>query len=222
MKESIKKNYLLKLLGVAFLTQAIIPLIIGLAFKSLESADDISITMSNITNHVLTVNLTIVFWFVTAIFIIILGIAMYQLAGHINKTMGIIALSLYLLEATLVVVGQIFVFGLLQASQLFLVGGDTSLLNLGSVLLSCRHFAGEMAMIPFGIGAVFFYYLLMKSNIIPKWLALWGMIAAPLILIGIPLTTFGIAVPIVVLVPYIPFEFFAGIYILIRNWKKPL
>jgi len=221
MKERIKKNHLFQLLGISFLAQAIIPLIVGLVFKSFES-EDMSITMNNITNNILTVNLTIIFWFIAAIFVIVLGIAMYLLAGHVNKTMGIIALCLYLVEAMLVLVGQTFVFGLLQASQLYIAGGDAELLNLGRILLSCRHFAGEMAMIPFGIGAILFFYLLMKEEIIPKWLALYGLITAPLIMIGIPLTTFGVVVPIAVFAPYIPFEFFTGIYILVKYWKKPI
>lgn len=75
-------------------------------------------------------------------------------------------------------------------------------------------------MIPFGLGAIPFYYLLLKTGTIPKWLAIWGSITAPLILVGIPLTTFGVAVPIALFVPYIPFEFFTGIYLLIRYRKR--
>lgn len=131
--------------------------------------------------------------------------------------MALIALSLYLFEAVLVTVGQAFVFGLVKASQLYLTSGDAGLLSLGNVLLSCRHFAGEIAMIPFGLGAIPFYYLLMKAGTIPKWLAIWGLVTATLILIGIPLTTFGVTVPFALFVPYIPFEFFTGIYILVRH-----
>lgn len=159
---------------------------------------------------------------ITAIVIIILGVAIYRIAGHINKTMAMIALSFYLLEAVLVVVGQAFVFSLANASKLYLSNGDTGLLSIGNVLLSCRHFAGEIAMIPFGLGAISFYYLLMKVGTIPKWLALWGLVTVPFVLVGIPLTTFGIAVPFALFVPYVPFEFFTGIYILIRYRKKPI
>jgi len=220
MEGKTNKNGLFQLLGIAFLVQAIIPLIVGLVFKSFESKENINITMGNIAANISTINLNMVLWIIAAVFVIILGVAMYRLAGHINKTMAMIALSLYIFEAILVAVGQTFVFGLLKASQLYVTGGDVGLLSLGNVLLSCRHFAGEIAMIPFGIGAVLFYYLLMKAGIIPKWLALWGLIAAPLILICIPLGTFGVDVPIALLVPYIPFEFFTGAYILIRYRKR--
>ena len=78
-------------------------------------------------------------------------------------------------------------------------------------------YAGGIAMIPFGLGAILFYYLLMKSEIIPKWLAIWGLVTVPFVLAGIPLTVFGIAVPFAVFVPYVPWEFFTGAYIIIRH-----
>ena len=59
-----------------------------------------------------------------------------------------------------------------------------------------------------------------KAEILPKWLALWGIITVPLILVFVPLGTFGIEVPFALLVPYVPFEFFAGIYILIKYRNK--
>lgn len=220
MKSGTNKNGLFQLLGVAFFVQAFLPLMAGMLFKTLESDKDIDITMTNIANNISTTDVSIFLWFITALVIIILGVALYQTSGHINNTMAKIALSFYLLEAVLVVVGQVFVFGLVSASQIYLTNGDAGLLNLGNVLLSCRHFAGEMAMIPFGFGAILFYYLLMKAETIPKWLAIWGLISAPLVLIVIPLGTFGIALPFALCFPYVPFEFFTGIYILIRYRKK--
>jgi hypothetical protein len=149
-----------------------------------------------------------------------LGVAIYQTAGHINKTLSTIALILYVFEAILLAVGQIYIMGLMKVSELYLAGGDAGLLSLGDVLLSIRHFAGEIAMLPFGIGAVIFYYQLGKAKIIPKWLMLWGLVTAPIILIYFTLSTFGIALPFIICIPYVPFEFFTGIFILIKYRKK--
>lgn len=222
METTTNKNGLYQLLGTTFLVQALMPLIGGLVFKSFESKENISITMSNMVNNISTIYGTIFLWIVTAAVIIILGVALYRTVSYINNTMAMIALSFYLFEAVLVAVGQAFVYGLVKASQLYLTSGDTGLLSLGNVLLSCRHFSGEIAMIPFGLGAILFYFLLMKAGTIPKWLALWGLVTAPFVLVGIPLTTFGATVPFAFFVPYVPFEFFTGIYILIRYRKTPI
>ncbi|MCK5811666.1 MAG: DUF4386 family protein [Clostridiales bacterium] len=93
---------------------------------------------------------------------------------------------------------------------------------MGKMLLACKEFSGQIAMIPFGLGAILFYYLLMKAEVFPKWLALWGLITVPFILISVPLMAFGIELPFALLIPYVPFEFVAGITILIKYRKKKI
>lgn len=220
MEATTTKNGLFQLLGVAFFVQASTSLIGGLLFKRLESNINIESTMGNMANNISTIYGSVLLQIVTAVVIIILGVAMYLTAGHINKTMAMIALSFYIFEAVLLAVSQIFIFGLVEASQLYLTSGDVGLVSLGNVLLSCRDFTGKMAIIPFGLGAILFYYLLMKAKTIPKWLSLWGLVTVPFILIGVPLMAFGVTVPFALFIPYVPFEFFTGIYILIRYWKK--
>jgi len=215
------KNGLLKLLGIALFTQAVTSLVGGSIFLGPFDSNEITDTsMRAIADSIQVANISMLLQMITAVVIIMLGVAMYRAAGHKGKTIAVIALSMYIFEAVLLAVGQVFVFGLVQASQTYSISGDTNLLALGKVLLSCREFAGEMAMIPFGVGAILFYYLLMKAKVLPKWLALWGLITVPLILVCVPLQTFGVAIPFALFVPYVPFEFFTGVYILIKYRNK--
>jgi len=220
--ETVKiKNGLFKFLGITLFTQAVTALIGGLMFQGLfESSIINDVTMKTIANSTGTAYASILLQMITAVVIIMLGVAMYQAAGYKNKTMAITALSLYIFEAVMLVVSQVFVFGLVEVSNLYLISPDTNLFAIGQILLSCKEFAGKMAMIPFGIGAILFYYLLLKAKILPKWLGLYGIITVPLILIFVPFMAFGVDVPFFMLVPYVPFEFFAGLYILIRYRNK--
>jgi hypothetical protein len=215
------KKRLLQFFGVTLFTQAVTSLVGGTVFMGpFESNEITDATMRSIASSISTAYISILLQIITAVVIIMLGVAIYQIAGHKNKTMAITALSLYIFEAILLAVSQVFTFGLVEASKLYTISSDTNLLGTGKLLLSCREFSGEIAMIPFGVGAILFYYLLLKAEIFPKWLALWGIFAVPLILVCIPLMAFGIDVPFAFLVPYVPFEFVAGIYILIKNRNK--
>ncbi len=53
---------------------------------------------------------------------------------------------------------------------MYMVSGDTSLFAIGEILHICEEFTAKIAMIPFGIGAVIFYYYVMKAGVFPKWL----------------------------------------------------
>lgn len=214
---------LAKFLGVTLFLQAVTSLIGGSIF--LGPFDRIEITgdaMISISNRANIAYASIFLQMITAMVIIMLGVAMYQAARHINKIVAIIALSLYIFEATLLAVSQIFVFGLVEASHLFVTSSNSNLLQIGEILISCKEFAAQMAIIPFGVGAILFYYLLLKAEVLPKWLALWGIITVPLILISVPFIAFGVDIPLILLFPYVPFEFFTGIYILVkyRNHKE--
>ncbi len=217
------KKSLFKLLGITLFAQAVTSLIGGSIFLGPFDANEITGTsMRTIADSIQVAHISILLQMITGIVIIMLGVAMYRVAGHKGKTIAIIALSFYIFEAVLLVVGQVFIFGLLEVSKLYLISADASLLAMGKMLLACKEFAGQMAMIPFGLGAILFYYLLMKAKVFPKWLALWGLISVPFILISIPLMAFGVELPFALLIPYVPFEFVAGITILIKYRKKKI
>ncbi|MEX1376679.1 MAG: DUF4386 domain-containing protein [Eubacteriales bacterium] len=220
--ETTKNNRKLMIfLGIVLFTQAVTSLVGGSIFLGpFDTSEITSAGLSSIADNALAGYISIVLQMITGAVIIMLAAAMYSAAGHKNKTMGIIALGMYIFETVLLSVDQVFVFGLIETAKIYVETGDASLIAIGTVLMTCKEFAGNIAMIPFGIGAVLFYYLLMKAQVLPKWLALWGIIAAPLILIGVPLMAFGVDIPFAVLVPYVPFEFFAGIFILVKYLRK--
>ncbi|MBE0600888.1 MAG: DUF4386 family protein, partial [Firmicutes bacterium] len=95
------------------------------------------------------------------------------------------------------------------------------LIAVTNILYACRQFCGEIAMVPFGVGALFFYSQITAEKIIPKWLGWYGMATVVLILFGVPLGTFGVDVPFLLLVPYVPFEFAAGAFITVKSLLKP-
>jgi Domain of unknown function (DUF4386) len=54
----------------------------------------------------------------------------------------------------------------------------------GIVLQTTQDLALALAQSVFAIGAVMLYYLLFQSRLVPRWLSLWGLVAAPLFLIA--------------------------------------
>jgi len=221
MQEKMANKNGLLLLGAAFFVQATTSLIGGAVFYNpyIEEGN-IAATMRNMAADVSAINTGVFLQVVTAFVIILLGALLYRFTKNINKTAAITALCFYIFEAILHIVGQVFVFSLAEVSGIWSLNGDVALESIGQALMTARVFAGGIAMIPFGLGALIFYYLLMKAKIIPKWLAIWGLVTVPFVLVGIPLTVFGVVVPFVFFIPYVPWEFFTGIYILLKGIKK--
>jgi hypothetical protein len=215
------KRGLLLFLGIALFTQAVTSLVGGVVFLNpFNTATIDGAFMQMVAGSTGAAYASILLQVVTAVVIIMLGVAMYRIAGHLNKAMADVALGMYVTEAILLLIGQAFVYGLLQAARLYTQGGGDTLIAAANILYACRQFCGEIAMIPFGVGALIFYCQIMKAGVIPKWLGIYGLVTVPLILVFVPLGTFGVEVPFLLMVPYLPFEFFTGAYLIFRALGK--
>ena len=216
-----KEKKLSLLLGVTLITQATTSIVGGLiGFGPFTDTEDISATMNSIADNIGRFYASIFIQFVTAIVIVVLAVALYQAGKKISKTAAIVAMGFYCLEVVILIFDQMLTFGVTEISQQFASNGDIGLLYTAELLLSIKDFGGAISMLPFGLGAILFYFLIMKATVIPKWLGLWGMISVTFIFVGWTLQAFGVSIPFVLYIPYVPWEWVAGIYILARGLKE--
>ena len=214
---------LLLLLGITLITQATTSLVGGIVgIGPFTDTSNMATALIDVSGNIGGIYAGIFLQIITSVVIVALGAALYQAGKHINKTAGIIALGLYIVEAITHIIGQLPVFAITEASKLFAENGDAALLSNAQLLFSAREFIGAITMIPFGFGAIIFYLLILIAGIIPKWLGLWGLITVPLVLVGWTFEAFSvISVPFILYVPYIPWEWVAGVYILAMSSKTP-
>lgn len=211
-----------RLLGVAFLLQAIASMASGLILAPVDlikpSVSNISDTMTIIADNALLMRASIVGEMITAIGIIILGVLLYTTLKKQNKTFALVALALYFAEAILLAVREILVFSLLRISQESVIAGHPAYLQtLGNLFYESQSFGYSIHMFPFTIGAILFYYLFFKSGYIPRVLSLWGLVAVSLAFIGTLFELFGFNVPLFVFLPNLPFELMIGVWLIVKG-----
>ncbi len=88
-------------------------------------------------------------------------------------------------EGALFLVGILATLSLLTLSHEFVRTGapDASYFQTGgTVLIAASNYAWMLGQSVFCIGAVMLYYLLYQSKRVPRWLSVWGLIGAPLML----------------------------------------
>jgi len=119
-----------KLLGAAFLLQAIASLISGLfLLQPLIVSGNIIDSMTNIANNALQMRASIVVEMITAIGIVILGVLLYLTLKKQNMKIALVALGLYLIEAALLATSRIPAFSLLRISQESVIAGHPAYLQ---------------------------------------------------------------------------------------------
>jgi len=208
----------IKFLGAAFLLQAIAAVGWTLLLGQLIVPGDITASMTNIANNPLQMRASIVLTMITVMAIVMLGSLLFVTLRKVNGPIALVALGLYLIEVAVLAVSRIPAFALLRVSQESVAAGHPAYLQtLGNLLYESADFGDWFHMLPFAVGATLFYYLFFKSGYIPRPLALFGLIAAPLALMGTLLGLLGFEVPIAVLIPNLPFELGMGLWLLIKG-----
>lgn len=209
-----------KVLGAAFLLQAVTSLTSGLILKlALTVPGNISETMIKIANNAWLMRVNILGEMITAAGIIFLGAILFITLRKQNEKIALVALGFYILEAALLAASRIEAFSLLRISQEYVATGHPAYLQtIGNLAFESMNFTySALLMLAFCLGGILFYYLLDKAKIVPRFLSLWGLITIFPMLIGTLFAIFGHEVPFFLYVPYIPFEFVIGVWILVKG-----
>jgi hypothetical protein len=212
-----------RVLGAAFLLQAVTSLISGLIMKlALTVPGNISEIMINIANNAWLMRVNILGEIITAAGIIFLGAILFVTLRKQNEKIALVALGFYILEAALLAVSRIPAFFLLRISQEYVTAGHPAYLQtIGNLAFESMNFGYTLLMLAFCLGGILFYYLLYKSGIVPRVLSLWGLITVFPCLVATLSAIFGYEVPFFVYLPYVPFEFVIGVWILVKGIKIP-
>jgi hypothetical protein len=90
---------------------------------------------------------------------------------------------------------------------------------MGTLFYELQDSGYSLHMVPFALGATLFYSLFFRSKFLPRILSVWGLIAAPLALVGIVISLLGYSVPMVVFLPNLPFKLIAGVYLVVKGMR---
>ena len=209
-----------RFLGAAFLLQAVASLAWTLLLEQLIVSGNITDIMTDIANNALLMRASIVGEMITTIGIVLLGVLLYVTLKKQNRTIALVALALYLIEAAILAFREILAFSLLRISQESVIAGHPAhLQTLGNLFYESQSFGYSLHTLVFGLGATLFYFLFFKSGYIPRILSLWGLIAAPLAFIGTLFELFGYVVPLFVFLPNLPFELTIGVWLMIKGFN---
>ncbi len=211
-----------RVLGAAFLLQAMTSLAGGILLDFfLVVPGKIGETMTRVAQHPAWMRADILDEVVTAGGVIWLGALLYSRLRHYGETRARVGFALYALEGAMLAASRIGATMLLTVSREYVrEGRAASLEPLGKLAYAAMDYGALLMMVPFCAGAFLFYGLLYKSQVVPRWMAVWGLAAMIPVTVGTVCTALGIDVPFLLFAPYIPFEFFLGVWILVFGLRE--
>ena len=123
-----------------------------------------------------------------------IAIGLYSILKKYNGALALGAVGFRVVECVFVLIGTLSLLSLLTLSQEFIAAGApgaSSFQTSGTLLLAVRDWSGNViAALAMLLGALMYYVILYKSNLIPRWLSGWGVLGIVLGLAATVLASF--------------------------------
>jgi hypothetical protein len=123
---------------------------------------------------------------VNGIAVIGIAVMLYPLLKRYDEGLALAYLGFRGVEGFLSILGSTKAASLVALSQEYLDAGspaDSIYQVMGEIILADRHWTMEMLTVFFILGAILFYFLLLRTEFVPKYISLWGLIAAILLIV---------------------------------------
>jgi len=160
----------------------------------------------------------------------LIPIFLYPILKRYNKVLALGYVGFRSLEALLISIAQINKFLLINLSRDYLNndGLDVSYFqNIGNSIQSRFLWVNTDGLIyvtVFAIGALIFYYILYQSNLVPRWLSGWGLIASIAILTATVLAAFTDISPVLAILLIAPIavqEMVMAVWLIVKGFNSP-
>jgi hypothetical protein len=115
-----------------------------------------------------------------------------------SETLALGYLVFRLFEAVLFVLVDITKLSLIKVSELHLAAGATNadtIANIGATIQGWNEWGWVFYVLIFAFGALIFYTALFQSKLLPRWISVWGLIAAVLMVTSALLAMFEVELP---------------------------
>ena len=123
---------------------------------------------------------------INSIAVVVIAVMLFPIFRKHNEALAIGYVGSRIIESVILIVGHISLFSLLSLSQEYVQGGTmgtSSLLPLGNLLLMVNDWTWLLGpTIVFSITALILNYMLFQTRLVPRFLSVWGLIGAILML----------------------------------------
>lgn len=117
-----------------------------------------------------------------------IALALYPVVRKFNEGLAVSSVGFRLIEGVFYIVGAMCLVLLVPVSQQV---GEASGQELGHLLVTAKELAGFVfGVLAFCIGGSAYYSVFYRSNMVPRWLSVWGLIAQAMLFAAALITLF--------------------------------
>jgi hypothetical protein len=210
-----------RIVGACFLFSNVVFLLGALFFVEpiLSSPDYLTIASANRTKLVVGALLEMING------VAYLGIAVFMFPFFKKRfeSMALGYIAFRVIEFVMQTLSDLSPLAILTLSEEYLKAGSpagSTFQALGSLLLAERYWAFQMVSISLVLGAFLFYTMLYKTRLIPRFISIWGLLGAAIVIVNAILEMVGIPPGNLGFVMLLN-ELFLGVWLIVKGFNEP-
>lgn len=214
-----------RLLGAAQLLVLVASLVSERLLATAVGTGSVSDMLLGVSRNLARMRISNLVALLNSLAIILLGVLFYAVFYREYRVVALLALICFVAEAMTLAVGKIGAFGLIPLSRQFAKAGapePSHFQVLGDFLYHGVDRLGYLVhMLFFCVGAILWYYLLLRSGAIPRALSIWGLVAVSLLIIPTVLQLYdrNLTATMVLGLPYAPYEAVLGLWLVLKGFS---
>jgi hypothetical protein len=157
-----------------------------------------------------------------------IAISLYPVLKKFNAGLALGAVGFRISEGVLRFVAVCAYLLLITLSQQFVKAGapDSSYFQtLGVLVYAGNRWVGNVAsLLAFSIGALLYYIIFYRTNLVPRWISVWGLVAAILAMLSTVLVLVGLIAPfgteqVAIAIPMLPQELVLAAWLIAKGFN---
>ena len=144
------------------------------------------------------------------------GVLFFPILEKHSKRTALAYLATMIVEVVLLAVG---VLALLLIVPLARHAGEAGAQTLATILVQTNATAYQMGEMTLGVGAVFLCLLLFRTQLVPRWLAISGLIGYPVLVAGTIAEIFGLHIGLYLTIPGFFFELVLPFWLFFKGFQ---
>ena len=157
-----------------------------------------------------------------------IAISLYPVLRKYSEGLALGAVGFRLIEGVFYMVEVMCLLVLVTVSQEFVKAGAanaSSFQAVGDVVVAGFHWAGNVSLLAFCLGALLYYAIFYQTRLVPRWLSGWGLVGATLCLVSGLFVMFGLIGPlstfqVVLALPIAVQEMVLAVWLIVRGFKS--
>ncbi len=179
--------------------------------------------LSIVSASSITVAIGALLWMMAVVWDAAHGVLMFPILKLYNERIAVGYLAFRIMDATFIAIMVLFILLQIPIASEYIkaVAPNTIYLqSLSAVFTLGSLYAYNIGMMTLGIAGLMLCYTLYKAKLIPRILAIWGLVGYAIIFLGMALEIMGSGLSLVSSLPGGLWELFIGVWLIVKGFNS--